>query len=904
MKAIARSSHKFLPAVVGLLLLVVAVTILVGPVAAWQQGLLAPLEIAGEAVYVPFPVNIKLDGKLDDWQDVPVQIVTKGTATSAVPGEDGPLSFAVAADNETFYLTMSIPDKNIITGQHGTEYWNEDSLEFYLNTSSDLNAAAYGEGIFQININPGDIGNTDPARLTLTGQNAGQAQVKAFVFKTADGWGFEAALPLKVEPAHGLEIGFQAQANGASQANRNVKLIWSNADVSDSSWNSPYLFGRALFFEVGSTDIPTPGARAAAPTAVPTPTPFTPRQQISVNQTGYYAYAAKVAGLASKRQNPVEWALKDSKGNTVLTGTTEVKGEDGATGETVHRIDFSAFDTSGQGYTLAADGATSDRFDIGEVPYHDLKLDALRYFYLNRSGIALEKQYAGDWARPAGHVSDGEVTCYAGTDSSGRDWPACDYTLDASGGWYDAGDYGKYVVNGGIAAWTLLNAYQRNPGAFADGVLNIPESGNGVPDVLDEARWEMEYLLSMQVPDGQPLAGMAQHKLHGLQWDAMPGLPPAESDTRFLFPPSTAATLNLAATAAQCARVWKDIDAEFAARCLTAAETAWQAASAHPDMLAAEFPELGGGAYGDSNVSDEFYWAAVELYLTTGKPEYQEFYTASGDNLSVRDMFWAETAPLGTISLAVEGQDETARAALTGFADEVLSTMYGRSNGYLSPVPSNKYVWGSNSEVLNRAIVLALAYDFTRDARYLDAVTETMNYLLGRNSLNFSFVSGYGAQSLAHPHHRFWANQPENGFPPPPPGVVAGGPNGDPSDPVAIAAGLVSQPPARSYVDDIGSYSTNEVAINWNAPLAWVAAYLDDTARPLLSEARPASTSNASPSISTPSPGATSNADSADVVPTAQPQSQPVSSAIVLGGALVLGLIAVVAVVIWRRRKT
>lgn len=855
------------------------------PAQAQTGGPLAPPEIPGEVVYVPFPVNIQLDGKLEDWQNVPVQVVTQGSAPSTVPGENGPLSFAVAADNENFYLTMSIVDKTILTGQHETNFWNEDSLEFYLNTSGDLNAGAYADGIFQVNLNPGNIGNTDPASLTLTGTNVGKAQVRAFVFKTADGWGFEAALPLKVKPSHGLEIGFQAQANGATEQDRNVKLIWSKADTADNSWKSPYLFGRALFVEVGRTDLPTAAPRAAAPTAMPSPTAFAPRQQISVNQVGYYPQAVKIAALASKRKAAVEWALKDGSGKVVLTGQTEVMKEDGASGDVVQRIDFSAYTTPGQGYTLEADGHTSDPFEIGANLYGNLKLDALRYFYLNRSGLDLEPKYAGDWARPAGHLSDNQVTCYAGTDAAGKTWPKCDYSLNASRGWYDAGDYGKYVVNGGIAVWTLLNAYERNPAAFTDGTLNIPESGNGVPDLLDEARYEMEFLLGMQVPEGQPLAGMAHHKLHGLKWDAMPALPPAESTTRFLFPPSTAATLNLAATAAQCARIWKDLDADFSARCLKAAESAWQAANAHPDLLTAEFPELGGGAYGDQKVSDEFYWAAAELSLTTGKPEYQQAYTASADNLSSKAMFWADTAALGTVSLAVVGKDVAARASVVQAAEEVLAVTQKNSNGYLSPLQSNNYQWGSNADALNRAIMLALAHDFTGEARYLDAAAEVMNYLLGRNALNFSFVSGYGTQSMAHPHHRFWGNQPADGFPPPPPGVLAGGPNGNPSDPAATAAGLVGKPPAKSYVDEIGSFSTNEVAINWNAPLAWLAAYLDEPAHPLPAGQAPEAT-----------PAATA------VPALAQPQTQPGSWITLLAGAVALGL-AGLAVLRWRRRR-
>lgn len=861
------------------------------PAHAQAEKQLAPPEIPGEAVYVAFPVPIKLDGQLGDWQNIPVQVVTKGPYKSGGPAGDGPLSFSVAADEENFYLTMSIYDKNIITGQHEANYWNEDSLEFYLNTSGDLNASIYGEGVIQVNINPGDIGNTDPARLILTGTNVETAQVKAFVFKTVDGWGFEAALPLKIKPAHGLEIGFQAQANGASEKDRNMKLIWSNADSADNSWKSPYLFGRALFFAVGSADIPMPAGRAAQPTVAPTPVPAAPGQKISVNQVGYFTDAPKIGAFASERKTPQAWLLKDANGQTVLSGNTVVKKYDRASGDIVHQVDFSAYVTPGKGYTLEAGGLTSDPFEIGSGLYSGLKLDALRYFYLSRSGLELEERFAGAWARPAGHVSDSKVGCYAGVDSVGKQWSACPYSLNALGGWYDAGDYGKYVVNGGIAVWTLLNAYERNPAAFADGVLNIPESGNGVADILDETRWEMEFLLNMQVPDDQPLAGMVHHKLHGLQWDAMPGLPPVQSNTRFLFPPSTAATLNLAATAAQAARVWKSVDADFSARCLKAAEAAWQAALAHPDMLAAEFPKLGGGAYGDAKVTDEFYWAAVELYLTTGRPEYQQSFSTSSDYLSTRGMSWGDVAPLGTISLAMVQQDAKARAALVKSAEEILAIVVGDANGYASPLLASGYEWGSNSTVLNRAIVLALAYDFGGDVRFLNAAIEGMNTLLGRNALNFSFVSGYGTQALAHPHHRFWANQPASGFPPPPPGVLAGGPNGNPDDPTARAAGLVGKPPAKSYTDEMGSYTTNEVAINWNAPLAWLAAALDEHARPILS---------GKTAVSIPTEVINPTAESSQP---AQVKKQPAPLGWLIGGVVALMGLVSAAVLTWRRRR-
>src|SRR5512145_31826 len=202
--------------------------------------------------------------------------------------------------------------------------------------------------------------------------------------------------------------------------------------------------------------------------------------------------------------------------------------------------------------------------------------------------------------------------------------------------------------------------------------MNIPENGNGQPDIIDEARWEMEFLLSMQVPAGQALAGMAHHMVHDLAWTDVPMRPDEDEQLRYLYPPSTAATLNLAATAAQCARVWQTLDPAFSARCLAAAQNAWTAAQANPAMYATDI-FLGGGPYDDNDVSDEFYWAAAELYVTTGDATYLTALSASTHYLAVPttlgtegsgSMTWKDTAALGTISLAMvpNSLDSTALA--------------------------------------------------------------------------------------------------------------------------------------------------------------------------------------------------------------------------------------------------
>lgn len=790
-----------------------------------------------EVAYIPYPVAIAVDGNLSDWNGIPFEIVDTGTSTSSYPEENGHFQFSLAADEENVYLYMVMPDATIVTGEHGGDYWNEDSMELYFNFTDDPFRNDYTDGVFQININPGNIGNTDPSVLSITGVNSGQSGISGFVFPTQDGWGFEVAVPIpdSLTLEHGLQIGFQAHANGSSGGNRDVKLIWSAADTGDTSYQTPSVFGIGVFYEPGNPDAIEISERVIEVEVV--------ESDISINQLGYFVGAPHFGMLANNGTFSTSWVLIDeASGEMVYAGSTGRPVEDVASGDIVTIADFSEFNELGT-YRLMIYDRVSEPFTIGNDIYADLAIDSARYFYLNRSGLDLLPEFAeDDYARPAGHLTDNDVTCYRGTDLDGIAWDGCDYTLDSAGGWYDAGDYGKYVVNGGISLWTLLNLYERLPESYVDGSLNIPESSNGIADILDEARYEMEWLLSMQVPEGNPQVGMVHHKLHDLEWETMPLLPPGEFDNnndfsagngRYVYPPSTAATYNMAATAAQCARIWRDIDNEFAEQCLNAAIIAFNAGRNNPIALAGNTPGEGGGNYDDSNVSDELFWAAAELYITTNDAIYLDamaetvYLSALVAEDSVGAMYWGDTAALGALSLSLHMGDMPEVVALeeqlTATANAYLETI--NNEGYR--VPITEYEWGSNSAVLNNAIILAYAYDITGDIAYLYGMTDSMDYLLGRNALAISFISGYGDNAMQHPHHRFWANQPENAYPAPPAGVVAGGPNAVPSDPTALEELASDIGPARRYIDAIGSWSTNEVTINWNAPLTWVSAYLN-----------------------------------------------------------------------------
>lgn len=564
---------------------------------------------------------------------------------------------------------------------------------------------------------------------------------------------------------------------------------------------------------------------------------------VRVNQTGYLPTTAKKATVVNSSNAPISWQLINQEGSIVSSGETTVFGNDPASRDHVHIIDFSDYNTPGQGYVLrvpeiAEENNQSHPFDISSTIYSVMMYDALQYFYHNRSGIEITMPYAGreDLARPAGHPSDvvGLNPNISGADLS--------YELDVTGGWYDAGDHGKYVVNGGISLWTMMNQYERslhssfgNSSLYQDGEMNIPENDNNIPDILDEARWQMEFMLSMQVPAGKQFAGMVHHKMHDENWTGLPTAPHEDTMTRYLRPVSTAATLNVAATAAQSYRLWKTHDLSFANTCLAAAETAWQAAQANPTLFASPSDGTGGGPYPDNNLTDEFYWAAAELYISTGKQVYRNAMSSSNFHLRVPYApSWQETATLGTLSLALvpnglsQANINTAKQNIITTADAWLNNI--ATEGYGTPLKSNNgYPWGSNSFVMNIMVTMAYAYDYTNGNEiYLNGVSESMDYLLGRNAMDQSYLTGYGERPLMNPHHRFWAFQLDASTPTPPPGVISGGPNTGFEDPYIQGILPTNTAPQKAFLDHIESWSTNEITINWNSPFAWASAFLHE----------------------------------------------------------------------------
>lgn len=574
-----------------------------------------------------------------------------------------------------------------------------------------------------------------------------------------------------------------------------------------------------------------------------------------INQAGYFLDGPKRATILSDAADPLPFRLEDTGGVAVGAGMATPAGFDPTVGARTQIADFSAFATAGEGYRLVVGERKSLPFSVGHDVYGKLRVDALSWFYPQRSGIAIKGDIAGQaYARPAGHVQespnqgDTKVTCLTGTVAAklyGTDW-TCNYNLDVSGGWYDAGDQGKYVVNGGIAVAQLLGTFERglvySDGAspvLSDSLSRIPENGNGIPDILDEARWELEFLMKMMVPDGQPLAGMVHHKVHDTKWTEVPMLPHLDPYLRALHRPSTAATLNLAAVAAQGARLFAPYDRDFAQRLLAAGRKAWLAAAAHPLLFAPGSDGLqGGGDYGDDDVTDEAYWAAAELYITTGETRYLEALKASphwaAPVFSAAGAFdWRSVAGLGRLDLALYG-DKLAKdnkamvmTSVVSAARSFLALQAKEPFGHIYRPANNRYDWGSNQLILQNLIVVSAGYDLTGELPFLNGVREGMDYIFGRNAMNMSYVTGYGSVFAHNQHSRWYAHQADGALPNPPAGTLAGGPNSTLVDDVARAR-LKGCRPQTCYIDDIMAWGTNEMTINWNAPLVYIASFLAD----------------------------------------------------------------------------
>lgn len=537
--------------------------------------------------------------------------------------------------------------------------------------------------------------------------------------------------------------------------------------------------------------------------------------EIKLNQLGFLPGAAKVAVVpdGAAREFTV---VEAGSGKVVLSGALGPATPSPDAGDTVRLASFTSLSKPGTYQLRVAGLPDSTPFAISASAYQAVGAAALKAFYFNRASTALDTGHAGVYARAAGHP-DTKVLIHASAASAAR--PAGS-VISSPKGWYDAGDYNKYIVNSGIATYTLLAAYEDFPALFQKQNLNIPESGNGRPDILNEVWWNLEWMLTMQ----DPADGGVYHKLTNLRFDGKI-MPAQATEPRYVVQKTTAAALDFAAVMATASRVYAPFDQALSARMLTAAQSAWRWAQAHPREYYQQPKDVATGEYGDKDVSDEFFWAAAELYITTGKQEYYQAMRAPEQAATVPS--WGEVRGLAWMSLARHRKQLSAAADQQLIASRVDALAHQLAEGWKrSPygivMQTSDFVWGSNAVALNQAMVLLHGYRLSNKRDYLDAAQAGLDYVLGRNAVDLSFVTGYGARSTRQPHHR---PSEADGIAAPVPGFLAGGPQPGQQDQKNCPP-YPSRLPAKSYLDHECSYASNEIAINWNAPLVYVAAGL------------------------------------------------------------------------------
>ncbi len=547
---------------------------------------------------------------------------------------------------------------------------------------------------------------------------------------------------------------------------------------------------------------------------------------IRLNQLGFYPQAPKYAVAVNAASNAF-FVLNETQTDTVLRGTMGAAQVWSHSNETVKLMDFSALQQAGK-YVLDIPGlGRSHPFLIAEYVQQQLAVAALKGYYFQRVSTPLEEAHAGKWKRPAGHP-DNQVWVHASAATVARPENTI---ISSPKGWYDAGDFNKYIVNSGISTYTVLAAYEHFPEYYRNLTLNIPESNNALPDILDEALWNIEWMLTMQDPND----GGVYHKLTTANFSGTV-MPQQDTARRYVVQKSTPAALDFAAVMAQASRIFKNFSNErpgFEQTCLNAALNAWRWVRQNPNVRynqsalnAAYNPDINTGEYGDSNFGDEFQWAAAELFITTKADSFIKAYNPLASSFGVP--WWGGVNTLGLYSLAhhraaLGNAMDTTRVVNSllslarGLRDNIARSAYHVAMG----VSNGDFVWGSNAVAANQSMALLQAYRLTRDVSFLNAAQDNLDYLLGRNAVGFCFVTGLGSKRTMRPHHR---QSQADGIFDPVPGLLAGGPNPGRED---GCAGYIGTERARSYVDDYCSYASNEIAINWNAPLAYVAGAIE-----------------------------------------------------------------------------
>ena len=531
-------------------------------------------------------------------------------------------------------------------------------------------------------------------------------------------------------------------------------------------------------------------------------------KNIRLNQIGYHPKSNKQFILADT--TATQFQLLNYQQETVYTGRVKSNGNWGPSGEAVYMGDFSSFEVPGT-YQIIVNERTSYPFEIKANLYQEAWHASIKSYYFQRASLPIEKEFDSLFYRAAGHP---DMRCFYHP-SSGK----TSGFLASPGGWYDAGDYGKYVVNGALSTGQMLLLYALYPQAVADQTLHIPESGNGVNDLLDELKYELDWLLTMQDEDGGVF-----HKLTAKNFSGFIS-PEAYDLDRYVIGKGTAASLDFAAVIAESARLLAPTHELWSQIALGAAEKAWKWAQLNPQRAFSNPDDVKTGEYGDTQFDDDFYWAAAELYLATQEAMYLNYLQSDKETYQHQPTnswkFFTRNVAFASLLIHQDLIDpklyETLKKEHLLLSDSLLEVI----NHHPYRIALNTFEWGSNSDILNQALLLCLAHQLTAEEKYLIGAEQITDYVFGKNATGYSFLTGFGSKRVRFPHHR---PSGADRILKPIPGFIVGGPNGDRQDQQEVT--YTSALPAKAYQDVQPSYASNEVCLNWNAPAVFVLGYI------------------------------------------------------------------------------
>ncbi len=517
-------------------------------------------------------------------------------------------------------------------------------------------------------------------------------------------------------------------------------------------------------------------------------------QKIHLNSLGYLPQSSKKASVTGDSKS---FVLKRTTDQSVafkgeITKSAYQKDID----QTVSLADFSSFSKNGKYYLETSDGAKSVEFEIAPDVYNSAFYTSMRAFYLWRCGTAVSGDFNGHrFEHAICHTDDGFEDFQ---DKPGE-------KRDGTKGWHDAGDYGKYVVNAGITVGMLFMAWDQFNDNLKSFSLDLPETAVGYPDFLKEIKWETDWLLTMQYTDG---SGKVSHKLTRKNFAPF-CKPEDDKEKRYFTDWSSAATADFVAIMAQASRYFAPYDKVYAQKCLAAAQVSYNFLKQNPDDKRFVQGEFKTGGYQTSDPDDRF-WAAVEMWETTGNSEFLKDFEdqAAKMNFEIDENWdWGDVSNLGMFEYALSkknGKNPEIEKTIRKNITEVANTIAFKAAADVYGRPLSRYYWGCNGTIARQVMNLQVANLIAPSKIFVRTSQDAISHLFGRNYYNRSYVTGLGINPPMNPHDR---RSGSDDFVDPWPGYLVGGGHS-----------------ATGWHDDQKDYSTNEIAINWQAALVYALA--------------------------------------------------------------------------------